>query len=184
MIRYAGKFSRLIRARREVFLKGESERRCVTTLAFSCSECGNQFWLSGDLRLLSDLPPLFRSVMRVALKCPPLSHPPQPCARLGVRVYPSEHRPAFPTLSWSEVDVLEASLRAALGHRSIVLFRSGGVTAEEPQPSFAFPSSARSGWIWSALATCVRFGLPCLPKGCGPKHENCGACLMFRSSKA
>ena len=34
------------------------------------------------------------------------------------------------------------------------------------------------------LATCVRLGLPRLPKGCGPKHADCGARLQFRSSVA
>ena len=34
------------------------------------------------------------------------------------------------------------------------------------------------------LASCMRLGLPRLPKGCGPKHADCGACLKFRSSVA
>ena len=43
---------------------------------------------------------------------------PEVCLRTPRRaLHPSEHRPAFPTLLWSEVEILEATLTAAMSHR-------------------------------------------------------------------
>ena len=62
------------------------------------------------------------------------------CARPRPALHPSDHRPASPTLSWSEVEILDASLRAAMTHCCF------------------------GGMDLVYLAICVRIGSPFLPK--------------------